>query len=144
MSNQVKFTAAFTTTVAASPHDIWALWIDVNNWHTWDAGIERAEIREHFKAGNSFSLTPRGAGPLKIVLKTVTQGEEFSDEAVVPFGTIRNFHKLDKAGPLVLLTHQIEASINEEAVGFFSTEIWPHMQDGLGEAVKNIASVAGH
>lgn len=98
MSNNLKFHVAYTVTTDASAHDIWALWADVNNWSKWDHGIAHSEIRDSFKVGNRFSLTPQGGDPLEITLKTVTQGEEFSDEAVLPFGTIRNVHHMQAVG----------------------------------------------
>ena len=138
MSNKVKFVASYTATADASVHDVWAIWADVNNWSKWDSGIERAEIRDNFRAGNSFSLTPQGGEPIQVQLKTVTAGEEFSDEAVLPFGVIRNIHRVETVGKKIQLTHEVQADINEEMSGFFSKKIWPHMQGGLPESVKNI------
>lgn len=142
MSSKVKFYTAYTaTTDAALANDIWSIWADVNNWKKWDNGIEHSEILENFKSGNKFTLTPHGAEPIEITLKTVTQGEEFSDEAELPFGVIRNAHSMRKEGTKLQLTHEVYAEISEEAVGFFGKEIWPHMQAGLPEAVNNIISI---
>lgn len=141
MSNNVKFHVAYTVTTDASAHDIWALWADVNNWSKWDHGIAHSEIRDSFKVGNRFSLTPQGGDPLEITLKTVTQGEEFSDEAVLPFGTIRNVHHMQAVGKKLQVTHEIHADIDEESAGFFGKEVWPHMQTGLPEAVNNLISL---
>ena len=141
MLNKIQFVASYTATTEATIHDIWAIWMDVNNWHTWDNGISKAEILGNFKVGNSFSLTPQGGKPVLVKLKTVTEGEEFSDEALLPFGVIRNYHKIEPNGKKVVLTHKIEAEINEDSSGFFQTEIWPHMQDGLPDSVKNIIAL---
>lgn len=141
MSNNIKFHAAYTVTADASVHDIWAIWADVNNWVSWDNGIAHAEMRDNFKTGNSFSLTPQGGEPIQVYLKSVTQGEEFSDEAVLPFGVIRNSHHMQAIGKKVQLTHEVHAEISEEASGFFAKEIWPHMQTGLPESVNNIISI---
>ncbi len=141
MSNKVKFHAAYTATTEASVNDIWAIWADVNNWKKWDHGIAHTEIRDNFKVGSKFSLTPQGGEPIEITLKTVTQGEEFSDEAVLPFGIIRNVHRMQTVGKKLQITHEVHADINEEAAGFFGKEIWPHMQSGLPEAVNNIISI---
>jgi hypothetical protein len=141
MSDNVKFYAAYTATAESSIHDIWAIWVDVNNWKNWDNGIAHTEIRDSFKVGNKFSLTPQGGEPVEITLKTVTQGEEFSDEAVLPFGTIRNAHRVKAVGKKIQLTHEIHADIDKEAAGFFAKEVWPHMQSGLPEAVNNIISI---
>ncbi|NRR31902.1 SRPBCC family protein [Oxalobacteraceae bacterium] len=141
MSNNIKFVASYTATADASVEDIWAIWADINNWDKWDSGIEHSAIEANFKAGNSFSLTPRGGEPIQVTLKTVTQGEEFSDEAVLPFGVIRNLHRISKIGKQISLTHEVQAEIAPEASGFFSKEIWPHMQGGLPESVNNIINI---
>jgi hypothetical protein len=142
MSSDNNFYAAYTATVEASAHDIWAIWADVNNWKKWDSGIANSEIRETFRAGNKYWLTPQGGDPIEITLKTVTQGEEFSDEAVLPFGIIRNVHSMQSKGKRLQITHKVYADINETAASFFSKEIWPHMQSGLAESVNKIISIA--
>lgn len=137
----VQYVASYTATAPASVEDIWAIWADVNNWSKWDNGIEHSSITTNFRAGNTFSLTPRGGEPIEITLKSVTSGEEFSDEAVLPFGTIRNLHRINRLGDHVSLTHEVHADIAPEAAGFFGKEIWPHMQGGLPESVNNILSI---
>jgi hypothetical protein len=137
------FVAGATVTVNAKAHDIWALWVDVNAWKTWDPGIDSTELHGNFKAGNTFTLKPQGGEPMEVVLVSVTQGEEFTDETVLPFGTIRNRHRMAQAGSRVVVTHEVEAEIAADAVGFFATEIWPNLQDGTAESVKNVADILG-
>lgn len=141
MSDPQTFIAGATVTVDAKAHDIWALWVDVNGWKSWDAGIESSKLNGNFKEGNTFTLKPQGADPLEVTIKTVTQGEEFSDETVLPFGTIRNFHRMELVGRRVKITHEVEATIAGDAVGFFGKEVWPHMQAGVAESLGNIADI---
>lgn len=141
MSTNVSFHAAYTAITEASVNDTWAIWADVNNWKQWDHGIAHSEIRDNFKVGNKFYLTPQGGDQVEITLKTVTQGEEFSDEAILPFGIIRGAHRMQTVGKKLLITHEVHADINDEAIDFFGKEIWPHMQSGLQEAVDNLVSI---
>lgn len=142
MSDTQKFVAAASITVNAPAGDIWSLWADVNGWTNWDDGLEKAEIRDKFQPGTTITLKPQGAPEaIDVVIKTVTQGEEFSDEAVLPFGTIRTFHRMEPVGSRVKLTHEIHADIQGEASGFFEKEIWPHMQAGLPVSMGNIAGL---
>jgi Polyketide cyclase / dehydrase and lipid transport len=144
MGDPQKFVASATVTVDAKMHDIWAVWVDVNGWKTWDAGIDSTQIEGNFKAGNSFLLKPQGGEPVTVTIKTVTQGEEFSDETVLPFGTIRTYHRMAKLGSLVSVTHEVEATIDPQSVGFFAKEIWPHMQTGLSESLNNLADIVAN
>ncbi|GLR08433.1 polyketide cyclase [Mixta theicola] len=142
MSHNVKFIASYQVTTHATAETIWALWADVNNWDKWDSGINNAELHDEFKAGNKFSLTPQGGEPILVTLKTVTPQKEFSDETILPFGVLRNIHYIEEIGQQITVTHEVQAEISQEAYGFFSKEIWPHMQGGLPESVNNILSLA--
>jgi hypothetical protein len=98
-------------------------------------------MRANFKSGSTFSLTPQGRPPIQVTIKTVTQGEEFSDEAVLPFGTIRTYHRMEPLGERVKMTHEVVADIDADSVTFFEKEIWPHLQIGLPVSVNNIANI---
>jgi Polyketide cyclase / dehydrase and lipid transport len=141
MSDTQRYVAAATVTLDARPSDIWALWADVNGWSHWDDGLERSEIRGNFKAGTPISLTPRGGASIEARIKTVTAGEEFSDEAVLPFGTIRSYHRMEAMGQRMLLTHEVHAEIACSESGMFEAQIWPHLQAGLPVALGNIAEI---
>ena len=141
MTETERFFATETTTVNAEPGDIWAIWVDINGWPRWDDGLESTKFSESFREGSSFELTPKGGQALTVTLRSVTQGEEFSDEAVLPFGKIRNAHRMRSIDGKVELTHEIEAVINKQEAGFFASEIWPHMRDGLPEALANIRGI---
>ncbi|MBY5775254.1 polyketide cyclase [Rhizobium leguminosarum] len=141
MSNTERFFFRHTTTVDADPGDIWALWVDVNGWPRWDSGLESTKFSGTFRKGSSFELTPRGGEPLEVTLRSVTEGEEFSDETILAFGTIRNAHRMRPVAGKVELTHEVEAVINKAEAVFFASEIWPHMRDGIPEALANIRGI---
>lgn len=142
MSEKAHFFAAATMTADALPGDVWAIWVDVNGRRHWDEGISHAVIRGNFKAGATFSLTPHGSDPVEVRITSVTQGEEFSDEAVLPFGTIRTYHRMEPFGKYLQLTHEVHAEIAPEAADAFAKEIWPNMQSGLPKALHNIIHIA--
>jgi hypothetical protein len=142
MSETRTFFASSTVTVNALLHDLWAMWVDVNAWDSWDSSIDSTEMRENFKAGTTFVLTPKGAEPTRVTITTVSQGEEFSDEAVLPFGTIRKSHRLEPFGELVKVTHEIEAEINSDHAPLFSKSVWPGMQLNLSESLNEMIDIA--
>ncbi len=138
------FVASATITVNAKMGDVWAVWADVNAWTNWDDGIESVKLHGNFKTGTEITLTPLGAEPVTVVLTTVSQGEGFSDEAVLPFGTIRNHHAMAPAGDLVTITHEVRAEIGGEAATMFGAKIWPGMQEGVGQSLRNLADLVGN
>jgi hypothetical protein len=143
MSDTQKLTASATVTVNAKGYDVWAVWADVNAWKAWDDGIADIRLNGNFKEGNSFTLTPQGGEPVEVTLKTVTQGEEFSDETLLPpFGVLRGSHRIEQVGEdLVQVTHELVAEIKAHHLGVFVKAIWPDMQAGLASAVNNIADI---
>ncbi|WP_243407855.1 radical SAM protein [Frankia canadensis] len=48
-----------------TPHDIWAVWVDVNAWRTWDDGIESSRLNGRFTVGSTIGLTRRGGDPVE-------------------------------------------------------------------------------
>ncbi|MFG2289517.1 SRPBCC family protein [Streptomyces sp. NPDC048595] len=143
MTETQRFVAQATVTVNALVHDIWAVWVDVNAWKTWDDGIDSTQLHGNFKAGNSYTLTPQGGPPLKVTLTSVTQGEEFSDETVLPFGTLVTHHRMEPLGSRIKVTHELVADIAGDSVPAFARDVWPHLQSGLSQSLVNLADLVG-
>lgn len=59
---------------------LWKLFADVNNWHTWDKGIEYARMDGAFETGNFFTFRPKGGPEVNIRLKEVKAPFKFVDE----------------------------------------------------------------
>lgn len=135
------FVASATLTIDAKMGDIWAVWADANAWTNWDDGIESVKLHGNFKTGTEITLTPQGAEPVTVVLKTVSQGEGFTDETVLPFGVIRNNHAMAQDGDLVTITHEVRAEIDREFAALFGAKIWPGMQEGIAESLRNLADL---
>ncbi len=78
----MSFHRAFSTTTSASRSAIWALWTDVNNWSSWNAGVEQAKITGPFVVGATFSMTPSGQEAMTVRLTNVEEGVVFTDETM--------------------------------------------------------------
>jgi len=77
-----------------SAAQIWKVWTDVNNWHTWDLDIEWAKIDVPFEDGNSFTLKPKAGPKVKITLQDIEQEKSFTDLARFPFARMYSIHKM--------------------------------------------------
>jgi hypothetical protein len=77
------FHRTFTTTTSASRAAIWALWTDVNNWSSWNAGVAHAQLTGPFVRGAAFSMTPGGQDAMTSRLVHVEEGVAFTDETVL-------------------------------------------------------------
>ena len=79
----MSFHREFSTTTSASRSTIWALWTDINNWSSWNAGVEQAKLSGPFVVGAEFSMTPSGQDAMTSRLIRVEEGVAFIDETVL-------------------------------------------------------------
>lgn len=82
----------FAQSISAS--QVWKVWIDINNWHTWDLDIEWAKIDVPFENGKSFMLKPKTGPKVKITLQDIVQEKSFTDLARFPFAKMYSIHKM--------------------------------------------------
>ena len=83
----MTFHREFTTTTSAARSTIWALWTDINNWSSWNAGVAQAKFTGPFVMGAEFSMTPTGQDAMTSRLVHVDEGVAFTDETLI--GDIR-------------------------------------------------------
>lgn len=58
---------------------IWNLWTDINNWPSWNPGIESCTLHGVFKKGSTFNLKAKKGPFVKITLIRVEQLQRFTD-----------------------------------------------------------------
>ena len=101
---------------------VWKVWTDINQWHTWQSDIEHAKLVGEFKVGNTFLLKPKGGPKVKIELFKVEHHKEFTDLTRFPgakmYGSHEFIHNGDELeikttmsieGPLSFLWRKIVA-----------------------------------
>lgn len=79
-------------TPAVTKEQLWKLFADVNNWHTWDAGIEYARMEGRFEKGNHFLLRPKGGPNVKIALVETIPNSRFVDLTRFPLAKMYGEH----------------------------------------------------
>lgn len=97
-----------TVETTASPQDIWDIWQDVPNWHTWDHGIEYSTINGLFQTGSTGTLKPKGGPLLHTKLTLVEPFKVFVDESQLPLTRVIVSHYLTVLNGITQVTHQIE------------------------------------
>lgn len=98
-----------TVETKASASSIWRLWQDVQNWNTWDTGIEYSTIQGPFITGTKGTLKPKGGPLVHTQLTLVEPLKRFVDESKLPLATRLIFsHFLEEIKGKTLVTHQIE------------------------------------
>jgi hypothetical protein len=79
-------------TKAVTKEQMWRLFSDVNNWHTWDEGIEYAKMSGLFEKGTTFLLKPKGAPKVNIELIEVVAPYTFTDLTKFPLAKMYGEH----------------------------------------------------
>lgn len=72
---------------------VWKVWTDLNQWHTWQSDIEYAKLEGEFKAGNTFLLKPKGGPKVNIEIIKVEPNRQFTDLTRFPGAKMYGSHE---------------------------------------------------
>ena len=118
-----------TISTTAPAWAIWQIWQDVNNWPTWDHGIESSSINGPFAVGTVGKLKPKGGPEVATKLTSVKSNESFVDEAKLFCARIIVSHFIVQYGDNILVTHQVE--MKGPLAFFFAIVIGRNMKKNL-------------
>jgi len=79
-------------TTEVSKEQIWKVISNVNQWSTWDAGVEFSELQGNFETNSSFLLRPKGGPKIKIQLVEVREKSYFKDMTTFPLAKMYGEH----------------------------------------------------
>jgi hypothetical protein len=103
-----------------SKEQMWNLFADVNNWHTWDEGIEFAKMTGEFEKGNYFTLRPKGGPNVKVVLLEAVKNKRFLDVTKFPLAKMYDDHTFEETPQGLKITNTITV---EGILGFLWRKI---------------------
>ena len=72
---------------------VWKVWTDLNQWHTWQSDIEYAKLEGEFKVGNTFLLKPKGGPKVNIEIIKVEPNRQFTDLTRFPGAKMYGSHE---------------------------------------------------
>lgn len=72
---------------------LWRVWSDVNQWHTWQSDIEYARLDGAFAVGNTFTLKPQGGPTVQIEIVRAEPGRAFTDLTRFPGARMYGAHE---------------------------------------------------
>ncbi|MBF2707989.1 SRPBCC family protein [Flavobacterium soyangense] len=94
-------------TTEVSKEQMWKLFADVNNWHTWDEGIEFAKLEGKFEKGNYFTLRPKGGPNVKVELLETIENKLFLDVTKFPLAKMYDEHNFEETAQGLKITNTI-------------------------------------
>ncbi|MDN4011952.1 SRPBCC family protein [Chryseobacterium gambrini] len=86
---------------------MWKLFADVNNWQTWDEGIEFAKLEGKFEKGNFFMLRPKGGPDVKVELLETEENKMFLDVTKFPLAKMYDKHTFEETQEGLKITNTI-------------------------------------
>jgi Polyketide cyclase / dehydrase and lipid transport len=98
------------TTKQATCEQLWKLFSDVNNWISWDKGIEFAKLEGKFEKGNYFRFQPKGGPKLKLKIIEAIPNKSFTDCTTFPLAKMYGEHLFENTpnGVKVTTTMRVE------------------------------------
>lgn len=94
-------------TKEVTKEQMWKLFADVNNWHTWDNGIEFAKMEGKFEKGNHFILRPKGGPSVKVKLLETIENQHFIDVTHFPLAKMFDDHLFEETTDGLRITNTI-------------------------------------
>jgi Polyketide cyclase / dehydrase and lipid transport len=125
-------------TKEVTKEQMWKLFADVNNWHTWDAGIEYAKMEGKFERGNRFELKPKGGPKVKIELVEIIENKKFVDLTKFPLAKMYGEHTFEETpnGLKITTTMKVEGPLSFLWVKLVAKDIVDHLPQEIPEQVK--------
>lgn len=98
------------TTTKATKEQMWKLFANVNQWHTWDKGIEFATMEGNFEKGNHFILKPKGGPKVKIQLIEAIKNKKFVDQTTFTLAKMHGEHLFEDCEGGIKITTTMKVS----------------------------------
>ncbi|MEE9320371.1 MAG: SRPBCC family protein [Granulosicoccus sp.] len=121
----------------------WAVWTDINQWHTWQPDIEYAKLNGAFAVGSTVSIKPKSGPAVKIELIEVEAGRLFTDLTRFPLAKMVGRHEfIERADGLeVVTTMSIEGRLAFLWKKLVAESIVRNMPEQTDNMVKKANSV---
>lgn len=129
-------------------HDVtkeqmWKLFADVNNWHTWDSGVEFAKLDGKFEKGNHFMFQPKGGPKLKIGIVEAKENETFTDFTKFPLAKMYGEHTFEETteGLKITTTMKVQGILGFLWVKIVAQGIVDTLPNDMQEQIKTASKL---
>ena len=122
--------------------EVWTVWTDVNQWHTWQDDIEFAKLNGEFRKGGLIHFKPKGGPNIKLELTEVKPNSVFVELTRFPLARMFDSHEIIDHGENLEIksTIRIEGPLSfvwRKLVAENVAEGLEEQTDRLIEKVKN-------
>jgi hypothetical protein len=120
-----------TVTKEVTKEQLWRLFANVDQWHTWDEGVEYAKLEGKFEQGNHFILKPKGGPKVKIKLVETVENRKFVDMTTFPLAKMYGEHTFEDTADGLKITTTMKV---EGPLGFLWRKI---VAQGIADAITH-------
>lgn len=122
---------------------MWKLFADVNNWHTWDSGVEFAKLDGKFEKGNHFMFQPKGGPKLKIGIVEAVENKGFTDITKFPLAKMYGEHTFEDTpkGLKITTTMKVQGILSFLWVKIVAQKIVDGLPNDMQEQIKTASEL---
>ena len=134
------WTHEYEATTPASPHNVWQVLSDFDEWSSWDTSMEWVRLDGPFEVGSPVVMKPIGQDPITSSIVDIVPDQRYAVETVFGGVTLRFSHTLhpDTAGTRVV--HRLE--ITGAAADEIGPELGPAITEDFPEAMAGLLARA--
>ena len=129
-----------TVRTTALATEIWRIWTDVAQWHTWDTGLQQASLSGSFREGAKGTLVSNQGRQTAFVITQVDEGVSYTFKTRLPLGSLHITRSLVAESDTILFTHEVR--FRGLTGGLFARKFGKGFQHMLPGAMENIRQQA--
>jgi hypothetical protein len=134
-----------SVTTDAKPEQIWAVWMDSENWPLWDEEVEWVRRDGAFQVGTTYKLKPKGGPVATAVIERCEPLQGFDDVTALPLATLRFKHRMHSLSDgQTHITHRVEISglltfVFKRVIGAKTAQTLPQAMQKLVERARALS-----
>ncbi|MEM8908893.1 MAG: SRPBCC family protein [Bacteroidota bacterium] len=129
-----------TVETKALPEQIWSIWIDVNNWHLWDSGLQSAAMAEPFALKAKGKIVSLQGRQSKFKVVAYEAGASYTFKTKLPLGGLFVKRYLEVRDGKTYFTHEVW--FKGMTAGLFAKKFGKDFQAMLPEVMDKIKVLA--
>jgi polyketide cyclase/dehydrase/lipid transport protein len=136
------WTTEYTQSTAVSPEALWALLSDVNNWGSWNQGIETITMDGPLALGTTFRMKPPGEDTVTSTIAELQENRVLTDVTDMGELTIRVVHRLDpRADGNTAVIYRVE--VTGPAAAAIGEEVGTAISADFPDVISALIAAAG-
>lgn len=129
-----------TLETTAPATEIWRIWTNVDQWPTWDIGLQQASLAGPFAEGTRGTLVSDQGQKAKFVITAVDEGRSYTFKTKLPLGSLEITRSLIAETGTVRFTHVVK--FRGLTGGLFARKLGKGYKKMLPKAMQKIKQLA--